>query len=220
MDEIIQETLSKGVELHLAGKFDLASQLYASVIKLQPEHADANHNMGLLKIDTGNATEALPYLQTALQVDTSITQFWLSYANALIALERLDEASRILSLAKENGIDSEELLKLDQQVSKHQNEANLATAPIYYQGSSRLNSEGAFQGSLDENIGALVNLYNSGQLSKVIEMAQSVIDRNPDAFIAWNILGIAYSGQGMLQEAVKAYQKAVYLKPDYPEAPQ
>ena len=82
MDEIIQETLSKGVELHLAGKFDLASQLYASVIKLQPEHADANHNMGLLKIDTGNATEALPYLQTALQVDTSITQFWLSYVNA------------------------------------------------------------------------------------------------------------------------------------------
>ena len=122
MDEIIQETLSKGVELHLAGKFDLASQLYASVIKLQPEHADANHNMGLLKIDTGNATEALPYLQTALQVDSSITQFWLSYVNALIALERLDEASRILSLAKENGIDSEELLKLDQQLSKHQNE--------------------------------------------------------------------------------------------------
>ena len=116
MDEIIQETLSKGVELHLAGEFDLASQLYSSVIKLQPEHADANHNMGLLKIDTGNATEALPFANS-LQADTTIAQFWLSYVNALIALERLDEASRILSLAKENGIDSEELLKLDQQLS-------------------------------------------------------------------------------------------------------
>ena len=86
--------------------------------------------MGLLKIDTGNATEALPCLQTALQADTSITQFWLSYANALIALERLDEASRILSLAKENGIDSEELLKLDQQLSKHQNEVETSAPDV------------------------------------------------------------------------------------------
>ena len=54
MEEIIREALSKGVEMHVAGKFDLASQLYASVIKLEPNHADANHNMGLLKLDTGH----------------------------------------------------------------------------------------------------------------------------------------------------------------------
>ena len=74
--------------------------------------------------------QSFAYLQTALQADTSITQFWLSYANALIALERLDEASRILSLAKENGIDSEELLKLDQQLSKHQNEVETSAPDV------------------------------------------------------------------------------------------
>ena len=51
MEEIIQEALSKGVKMHVAGEFDLASKLYSSVMKLQPEHADANHNMGLLKIE-------------------------------------------------------------------------------------------------------------------------------------------------------------------------
>ena len=84
MEEIIQEALNKGVEMHIAGEFDLASQLYSSVIKLQPNHADANHNMGLLKLDMGQDLEALPYLQTALQSDTSIAHFWLNYTKALI----------------------------------------------------------------------------------------------------------------------------------------
>ena len=117
MEEIIHEALSKGVEMHVAGEFDLAGQLYESVIKLQPNHADANHNMGLLKLDTGNDLEALPYLQTALQADTSIVQFWLSYIKALIKLDRRDEAGRILDLAKESGIESEEFVELTQLIN-------------------------------------------------------------------------------------------------------
>ena len=117
MEEIIQEALSKGVEMHVAGEFDLAIQLYSSVLKLQPNHADANHNMGLLKLDTGNNLEALPYLQTARQADTSIAQFWLSYIKALINLERLDEAGRILDLAKENGFEGEEFVELTQLIN-------------------------------------------------------------------------------------------------------
>ena len=117
MEEIIQEALGKGVEMHVAGELDLASQLYASVIKLQPNHADANHNMGLLKVDTGHDLEALPYLQTALQADPSIAQFWLSYIRALIKLDRVDEAARILSLAQESGVKSEEFLELHQQLN-------------------------------------------------------------------------------------------------------
>ena len=116
MEENIREALTKGVELHIAGEFELAGQLYGSVIELQPEHADANHNMGLLKIDTGKDLEALPYLQTALQADTSIVQFWLSYIQLLIKLNRVEEASRILNLAKESGVEGEELGDLSKQL--------------------------------------------------------------------------------------------------------
>ena len=88
MEEIIKEALSKGVEMHVAGELELASKLYSSVMKMHPKHADANHNMGLLKVDAGQALEALPYLQTALQADTSVAQFWLSYIKALIKLDK------------------------------------------------------------------------------------------------------------------------------------
>ena len=126
MEKTIQEALSKGVEMHVSGEFDFASQLYGSVIKLDPNHADANHNMGLLKVDTGHALEALPYLQTALQADTSVAQFWLSYIKALLTLDKVDEASRVLSLAKESGAEGEEFLELHQQL----NEPTVEVEPV------------------------------------------------------------------------------------------
>ena len=114
METTIQAALVKGVEMHTVGNFDLASELYESVIKLQPNHADANHNMGLLKLDRGLDARALPYFQTALQADTSVTQFWLSYIRTLIKLDRLVEAAKIVDLAKESGIDDEEFVELHQ----------------------------------------------------------------------------------------------------------
>ena len=131
MEEIIQEALSKGVEMHVAGEFDLAGQLYASVIKLQPDHADANHNMGLLKLDMGNDLEALPYLQTALQADTSIAQFWLSYIRALIKLDKTTEATRILDLAKESGFQGEDFEKLHQSLNSSPEGGNIAGNELF-----------------------------------------------------------------------------------------
>ena len=67
MEDIVQEALTKGVEMHKAGQLDLAKQLYASVIQLKPRHADANHNLGVIEIDTGNIKEAIPLLKIALE---------------------------------------------------------------------------------------------------------------------------------------------------------
>ena len=62
MEEVVQKALSKGVEMHVADEFDLARQLYETVVKLRPYHPDTNHNMGLLTHDTGNDLASLPYL--------------------------------------------------------------------------------------------------------------------------------------------------------------
>jgi thioredoxin-like negative regulator of GroEL len=119
MEAVIQNALTKGVQMHVAGEFEIAGQLYESVIKLQPNHADANHNMGLLKVDVGNDLEALPYLQTAVEADTSVSQFWLSYITTLIKLDRVYEANIILNLAKDSGAQNAELLDLKEQLNKH-----------------------------------------------------------------------------------------------------
>ena len=192
MNEVIQEALMKGVEMHVAGEFAFASQLYDAVIKLQPNHADANHNMGLLKLDTGHVLEALPYLQTALQADTSIAQFWLSYIKALIKLDRVDEATRVLSLAKESGAEGEEFLEL------HQKLKTTAT-----------------QTPPQSTINQLLNLYEQRQLEAVVEQAQALTHQYPKAFGLWNIIGAANKGLGQVVEASEAFKKVTELNPSY-----
>ena len=46
---------------------------------------------------------ALPFFKTALEANTSMAQYWLSYIDALIKLSRFDEASDVLDQAKRNG---------------------------------------------------------------------------------------------------------------------
>ena len=203
MEEIIQKALTKGVEMHIAGEFDLASQLYESVIKLQPEHADANHNMGLLKLDLGLDLEALPFLAVALQADTSIAQFWLSYIKALIKLDRRDEAARILDLAKEAGFQSEEFVEVNQLL-------NTATESAPFS-----ESETEVPSPPQDIINQLVNLYNHGQLEAAAEQAHKIIRQYPKDFMAWNILGAAFKGLGKTDDATEAFTKVTELNPGY-----
>lgn len=68
-----------------------------------------------------------------------------------------------------------------------------------------------------ETINHLINLYNQGQLSSVIEHAHELSVKFPGSFDIWNILGTAAIQIKMLDKAIEAYEKCVILKPDYAE---
>ena len=100
---MVEELLQKGIELHKSGKVEVASQLYTAILKVQPEHPDANHNMGVLAVGLGKIKEALPFFETALEANGDTSQFWLSYIDALIKVERMADAQAVLNQAKNNG---------------------------------------------------------------------------------------------------------------------
>ena len=66
-----------------------------------------------------------------------------------------------------------------------------------------------------DQIAALVNLYQSGQMIKAEQACRELLQTYPQSLIAINVLGLALQGQGKLQEAVQAYDKAIHLKPDF-----
>ena len=182
MDKRIQENLAKGVEMHISGKFDLARQMYETAIKLQPEHADANHNMGLLKLDLGLDLEALPFLAVALQADTSIAQFWLSYTKTLIKLERYENATRILDLAEEAGFGEVEFLELRQQVQQIETSQRLEKG---------------------------IEAHKSGQIQDAKDIYGDILKNIPDHSDANHNMGVLLSGQGKLEEAIIFFEKAL-----------
>jgi len=93
------------IEHHQAGRFVEAETLYIAVIRSQPQHAIANHNMGLLAGQLGFHDKALCYLQAAFSAHPSEYQFCLSYAQGLLQAGLPMQALDIINNAIANGVD-------------------------------------------------------------------------------------------------------------------
>ena len=89
------------------------------------------------------------------------------------------------------------------------------------QGLATLNKykqDSVIQNPPQESLNQLVNLYNQGQISAVIEQAEALTAQYPGAYVVWNILGASRAQVGMLDEAVESYKKSISLKPDFANA--
>ena len=114
----IDQALQKAVEAHKAGQIQEADRLYTAILKVHPKHPDANHNLGVLAVSIGKAQDALPFFKTALQVNPSIAQFWISYIDALIKLDRPAEAKAVFDQAKSKGVKDEVLGRLQKKLAE------------------------------------------------------------------------------------------------------
>ena len=118
MELTIDQALQKAVEAHKAGQVQEADRLYTAILKAQPKHSDANHNIGVLAVGVGKVETALPFFKTALQANPSIAQFWLSYIDALIKLEQFSDAKAVLEQATSKDAKGDEFGKLKQKLNE------------------------------------------------------------------------------------------------------
>ena len=68
-----------------------------------------------------------------------------------------------------------------------------------------------------EVIKKLLCLFNKGQISTVFDQTQVLSIQFPKSFMTWNLLGSSSVQLGMLDKAINAYQKALYLQPNSAE---
>ena len=116
MELTLDQALQKGIEAHKAGKVQEADRYYTAILKANPKHADANHNMGVLAVGVGKVEAALPFFKTALEANPSIGQFWLSYIDALIKLDRNAGAKAMLEQAKSKGANGDGFDQLEKRL--------------------------------------------------------------------------------------------------------
>ena len=95
----INEALKSGVKAHKTGNLQEADRYYTAIIKAVPSHPDANHNLGLLAADLGKRKEALRFFKIAIESNSSVDQYWISYVDALIKLDRIKEAKHLIKKA-------------------------------------------------------------------------------------------------------------------------
>ena len=192
--------LKKGIEAHKAGKAQEADRFYTAILKANPKHADANHNMGVLAVDLGKLQQALPFFKTALETNPSIEQFWLSYINALIKLDRMTDAKAIYNQAKNRGLKGNRFDRLAKTLGSSQFKiVNIQDPP-------------------KEKLEPLLSLYRQQKLKQVLNKAQKLAKQYTKSLTLWNLIGASAAQVGKLDEAVFAFKRAILIKPDYADA--
>ena len=95
----IDQALRNGIKAS-AGQLREAKQFYTKILKANPLHPDANHNMGVLTANAGKVEEALLFFKKALEANPAMAQYWLSYINGLISFNQLADAQAVLNQAR------------------------------------------------------------------------------------------------------------------------
>ena len=234
MELTIKETLQKGVAAHNAGNLQEAERLYRSILQSQPEHPDANHNLGVLAVSVNKADVALPLFKSALAANPKIEQFWLSYIDALIKEQQFDNAKKVLEQAKNQGVAGDKVNALEAQL-KHITQSAL---PKLSQKNKKLTfkekrqnvSENKQQKKKTKGNGAntlnpsqsqinnLLEHYQSGQYTNAEKLAVSITEQFPTHPFAWKVLGAVLKQTGRVTESLTALQKSVQLAPQDAEA--
>ena len=101
-------TLQIAVSHHRAGRLAEAGQLYRDILQVQSEHALANHNLGVLLLQTQQPAEGLPYLENALAANPESERYWLSYIDALEQAGHTEQAREMLAFAREHGLEGKD----------------------------------------------------------------------------------------------------------------
>ena len=234
MELTLDQALQKGVQAHETGKVQEADRYYTAIIKANPKHPDANHNMGVLAVGLGKVEEALPFFKTALQANSSIAQYWLSYIDAFIKLDRIEDAKAVFDRAKGSGIEGDGFDKLKERLtsqaqlqSRNQDPSQDQLQPLinlYNQEESQrvllaaenLLNQYPYSGVLHNMIGAANQRL--GKLDEAIEAYTRVLSIQPDFADSYNNMGVALKEQGRIDEAIDAYNKALSIQPDFSEA--
>ena len=67
-------------------------------------------------------------------------------------------------------------------------------------------------------INSVIALYSNGQIQEALDTVETLIKDYPNEPVLYNISGACYAGLGQFDAAVKDYEKAIAIKPDYSKA--
>ena len=86
------EHVQKGAQLHQAGRVREAETIYRQVLDSNPDHADANHLLGVLLDQAGNHAQALELISRAIAMAPDRPMYHNNIGNVLHELGRMDDA--------------------------------------------------------------------------------------------------------------------------------
>jgi len=207
-----EQALHQAVAHHQAGQLQDAERLYRAILQAKPNHPDANHNLGVLAVQVQQVAAGLPYFKMALEANPNQEQYWLSYADALLAAGQSADALNVIQNAIGRGYTTPAILALRQKTEA-------ATAGSSVAGSfakevkTQTSNQSPKQKLLPQaEMDKVVALFNAGRYVELECRTLALVEQYPDSGFVWKALGASLQMQS--KDAVSIFQKTVELLPD------
>ena len=207
----LASTFSQALALHQAGRLAEAEKIYGQILKVQPNHFDSLHLVGVIYAQRGNHVESVRQIDLALKINPKAAYAHHNRGLALQELKRLDDAlasyDKAIALKPDyaeafnnRGLALRELKRLDQALASYDKAIALkpdSAEAFNYRGNA---------------------LQALNRLDDALASYDKAIAYKFDYAEAFNNRGIILRDLQRLDDALASYDKAIALKPDYAEA--
>jgi tetratricopeptide (TPR) repeat protein len=198
MDLTVYQALHQGVAAHNEGKLQDAERFYRTILKTQPMHPDANHNLGVIAVSLGKPKDALPLFKIATEVSPATVQFCFSYIAALIKVKQFKKATQVIKKAKKAGCSGKDLGALNAHLTQALQDHNKGKLV-------------PFKAPPQAEIDSMLANYHGGQYDRALDLAILLTQQFPEHTISWQVLGVLFEQAGQMEKALIAHQQAVQL---------
>lgn len=188
--------LEQAICEHRAGHLETAEKLYLAILENAPNHAAANHNLGILFAQKGSPDVAASFLKTAAEAAPQQAQHWVSYAEALVAAGAREQARSVLELARSTCSDGR----------------------MVEEALSRLERPPMVGPEIEKALRRAIEHHRNGRFIPAIEAYRAVLAQRPELAEVECNLGSALKAAGQIDEARHAFERAIAVNPDLANA--
>ncbi len=217
--------MAEAVSFHRARDWPEAERRYRAILQVQPAHPDANHNLGVLAIQVGKPDMALPHLKLALENNPASGQYWLSYADGLLAAGKVQEAQAVAERAIQKGLSGPPVDALLARIRARMGSAPSAVSTLPHPSppeDPRLVATPIVDKATERKVRALfaqaLRHNEAGKLARVESLCREILALDAGHADSWHLIGAIALQSGRLDVAAEMCARAVALKPDHHRA--
>jgi predicted O-linked N-acetylglucosamine transferase (SPINDLY family) len=220
----LDDMCSQAMDLQLAGRLELAEQLYRRILQADPQHATANHCIGMLNVQMRRPSDGLPHLLAALESNPKNPDYWLGYLEALFLAGQTDDAKETLAVARHHGLAGaaveEFAARLEARWSPPTAKDPPAAPTTPPESSQPLESpklsrtvrrRGARLAQKQE--AALLAHVKKGNTAEGLALARTLTEDFPERGLGWKVVGALLWAERSTEDGLAAMQTAARLMP-------
>ncbi len=206
-----EAVLREAIGFHHQGDFDQAERRYKEILDKQPDHFDAKHLLGVVRLQQGRHDEAFASIGAALRTNPNSAVALSNLGLVLSKLGRPEEA--LASCAKALAIEPNLADAYNNRGAAFRELSRIDEALASYDKAIALKPD--FADAFNNRGNALREIRRNEEALASYDKALAL---NPNFADVFTNCGAALMDLGRFEEAISSYDKALAAKPDYPEA--